>query len=212
MSFLILETASFFPTIAHVDTAGLTPVIRTSPIPKGRGQDQLIPQIQNLVGGIYQGLTAIVITTGPGSFTGLRGGFAAAKGFSFALDIPLYGIDLFDLTYHVQKNTYPNQPLLIALESGRTEVFACLYNNGRGTILNDNPEAIWASVPQGTQAMGSAAGVFPQKDPEKIPPALTAHDLATLCVNEQWRTQHLTVNPAPFYVRPPDISLPKGTA
>ena len=38
-------------------------------------------------------LSAISISSGPGSYTGLRIGFSAAKGLSYALNIPLIKID-----------------------------------------------------------------------------------------------------------------------
>jgi tRNA threonylcarbamoyladenosine biosynthesis protein TsaB len=40
----------------------------------------------------YADLTRIAVTTGPGSFTGLRIGLSAARGFGLALDIPVLGI------------------------------------------------------------------------------------------------------------------------
>ncbi len=45
-------------------------------------------------------LGAIVVSTGPGSFTGLRIGLAFAKGMASALRIPIVGVSLFDLVEH----------------------------------------------------------------------------------------------------------------
>lgn len=42
-------------------------------------------------------LQAIVVATGPGSFTGLRIGLAAAKGIAVAHDIPVVGVGVFEL-------------------------------------------------------------------------------------------------------------------
>jgi tRNA threonylcarbamoyladenosine biosynthesis protein TsaB len=41
---------------------------------------------------------AVAIATGPGGFNALRVGMSVAKGFAFALDIPIYGIGTLDAT------------------------------------------------------------------------------------------------------------------
>jgi tRNA threonylcarbamoyladenosine biosynthesis protein TsaB len=45
----------------------------------------------------FKDTEAIAVTAGPGSYTGLRIGLAAAKGLSFALDIPLIAINLLEI-------------------------------------------------------------------------------------------------------------------
>jgi len=46
--------------------------------------------------GVARGdISAIIIATGPGSFTGLRVGMASAKGLAVSLDIPLIGVSLY---------------------------------------------------------------------------------------------------------------------
>jgi len=60
---------------------------------------KLMPAIESLlqqVGIEKEGLDAIAVSMGPGSYTGLRIGVSTAKGMAYALDIPLIGIDTLD--------------------------------------------------------------------------------------------------------------------
>ncbi len=52
-----------------------------------------IDEILNAVGKSYTDLDAIAVSSGPGSYTGLRIGVSTAKGLSFAMDKPLIAIE-----------------------------------------------------------------------------------------------------------------------
>src|SRR5690606_34390079 len=57
--------------------------------------ERLFPALDELLahaGATYNELTRIAVTTGPGSFTGLRIGLSAARGLALALDVPVLGI------------------------------------------------------------------------------------------------------------------------
>ena len=60
-------------------------------------------------------LDAIIVSTGPGSFTGLRIGIAAAKGIAVALGIEIASVNLFELAAY--KLQHENEEILIVVPS-----------------------------------------------------------------------------------------------
>lgn len=71
----------------HVDTL-------VEDMPTGQAE-RIFPAIAELLernGADYAELTRIAVTTGPGSFTGLRIGLSAARGLGLARDIPVIGV------------------------------------------------------------------------------------------------------------------------
>lgn len=68
--------------------------------------------------GVEQGdLTGLVVGTGPGSFTGLRLGLAAARGLAFALELPVAGISTLRALAAGSPGALP------VIDAGRREVF-----------------------------------------------------------------------------------------
>ena len=65
-------------------------------------------------------LTVIVVGTGPGSFTGMRMGIAAARGLSFALDVPVAGVSTLAALTAGAPGAVP------VIDGGRREVFTLL--------------------------------------------------------------------------------------
>ena len=71
-------------------------------------------------------LDAIAVSKGPGSYTGLRIGVSAAKGFCYALDKPLISIaTLASLSHQVLIDTGCIVPML---DARRMEVYAAVYD------------------------------------------------------------------------------------
>ena len=77
-------------------------------------------------------LDAVAISTGPGSYTGLRIGVSAAKGLCFSLDIPLISVPtLTALANQVEQSG----AVIPMLDARRMEVYAAVFNSGKEQIL-----------------------------------------------------------------------------
>ncbi len=78
-------------------------------------------------------LAAIAVTSGPGSYTGLRVGFASAKGLAYALDIPLISIETTLVMSAAALSNIKNEEvdlLCPMIDARRMEVFTALYSTG----------------------------------------------------------------------------------
>ncbi|HHS97336.1 MAG TPA: tRNA (adenosine(37)-N6)-threonylcarbamoyltransferase complex dimerization subunit type 1 TsaB [Chloroflexi bacterium] len=82
-------------------------------------------------------LTAVAVTTGPGSFTGLRVGMALAKGLSMARNLPLVGIPTLDVVAAAQGRD--RRPLIAVLQAGRGRICTATYRWRNGWQRRDGP-------------------------------------------------------------------------
>jgi tRNA threonylcarbamoyladenosine biosynthesis protein TsaB len=76
-------------------------------------------------------LNAIAVTSGPGSYTGLRVGFASAKGVAYALDIPLIAIETTLVMSAAAASIVKNDEAALLcpmIDARRMEVFTALYS------------------------------------------------------------------------------------
>lgn len=78
-------------------------------------------------------LQAVSVSSGPGSYTGLRIGFATAKGLAYALRIPLIVVDTLKVLASLAAKQYPEASLFCPmLDARRMEVYTALYNKDLG--------------------------------------------------------------------------------
>ena len=93
--------------------------------PMMRGQaEAIIPMIKQLMEASDYELNAlglIMVNQGPGSYTGIRVGLAAAQGLSIALSIPVIGIDSIKAFLHMAVQHKIDHPL-IALDVGSLDI------------------------------------------------------------------------------------------
>ena len=82
-------------------------------------------------------LSAVSVSKGPGSYTGLRIGVAAAKGLCFSLDIPL--ISISTLLILAKQVKIDSGYILPVLDSRSNEVYSAVYDHKFNLIENDSP-------------------------------------------------------------------------
>ncbi|EIA09433.1 tRNA (adenosine(37)-N6)-threonylcarbamoyltransferase complex dimerization subunit type 1 TsaB [Flavobacterium frigoris] len=74
----------------------------------------------------YKDLSAIAVSQGPGSYTGLRIGVSAAKGLCFALDLPLIAVDTLKVL--ASQVTISNGLIVPMIDARRMEVYSAIFN------------------------------------------------------------------------------------
>ncbi|MHA6249840.1 tRNA (adenosine(37)-N6)-threonylcarbamoyltransferase complex dimerization subunit type 1 TsaB [Pontibacter sp. CAU 1760] len=92
----------------------------------------MVSQLVENCGATLHDLSAVAVSGGPGSYTGLRIGTSTAKGLCYALDIPLLEVStLYGLAAQVIGVTpNPEQYLFCPmLDARRMEVYTCLLNH-----------------------------------------------------------------------------------
>lgn len=151
------------------------------------------------------------VTTGPGSFTGLRVGLAAVGGLALGHGRKIVGIPSFDAVL-ADLGPVDGGTVLVALDGRRAEPFAQLFD-AAGTPLGEPlclPAAeLAALVPPGplTVAGDGAPLVLPalagRAEVRRAGPA--AIDPATVARLAEQRADEVREGPPPpLYVRPPD--------
>ena len=113
-----------------------------------RHTEELMPAVAYMLNqsGITPGaLRAVAVALGPGSFTGLRVGLAAAKGLALANGVALLGIPTLDAV------AYPHQaqpvPVIAVLQAGRERVYWAPYAHGPGGWGAQEPARL-STVPE----------------------------------------------------------------
>lgn len=85
-----------------------------------------------------QEINAVAVTIGPGSYTGLRVGMAAAKGICFALNIPLITINTLEALAATAIHEFEvKDPIIICpmIDARRMEVYTGLYTANLANLL-----------------------------------------------------------------------------
>ncbi len=135
---LAIDTSGPICSAAFLDS-GSNQIVTQRSDDIGRGHAELLlPMIDELMAASelqWSDVEAVGCSTGPGSFTGLRVGLAAAKGFAFALSCPCIGVSVFEAF-----NCGRTDPLCVVLNAKRNEFWLQIFDNTREEL--EDPKAV----------------------------------------------------------------------
>ena len=103
-------------------------------------------------------VTAVAVAEGPGSFTGVRIGAAAAKGFAWGREIPCYGISTLEAMAH-SLGIYQGY-ICPVMDARRAQVYNALFYVNHGEITRVAPDRAIALADLGEEIKNLTEPVF----------------------------------------------------
>jgi tRNA threonylcarbamoyladenosine biosynthesis protein TsaB len=198
---LVIDTATAACSVALIDGDA---VVAERHVVVGRGHaERLVPMIAELPDGGRA--EAILVDVGPGSFTGIRVGIAAARALALAWGVPVAGYSSLPLVAAAALAD-DAVPLAVVLEGGHGEVFmqsfaADLTALDRAASL---PPAAALAALSGRRAIGSGVRWLTAIDPE-----LNAREALPRAADARLLSSALRgLPPRPVYGRAPDAKPP----
>jgi tRNA threonylcarbamoyladenosine biosynthesis protein TsaB len=206
MRLLAIDTALEACAVGVLDGEHL--VMRSETVGRGHAEI-LMGQVEDALresGLAFADLDRIAVVVGPGSFTGLRIGIAAARGFALVTGKPAVGITT--LAAHAAEAK--DRPVLATLAAGRGEIYGQFFapdGSERGPARVASPQVFAAEMAADTALAGSGADLVIAALPMDQMPVVVHRrasvDIASLC-RLAGAAPEPTTAPKPLYVRAPD--------
>jgi tRNA threonylcarbamoyladenosine biosynthesis protein TsaB len=188
------------------------------------GRDQaarLLPAIESVLAEAAidrRAVTLIAVTIGPGSFTGVRVGLAAARGLAVGLAVPLAGITTTAVL--LAQATSRDRLMIAAIDSRLGDWFCALGEGDAAPFVSSARDLAVRVGGRSCHVVGAgaemlvgdlaAAGIDAVAE-EAMPDPVALARLATDAGIEAWRGRNAEEGlPRPLYLRGVNITLPDG--
>jgi tRNA threonylcarbamoyladenosine biosynthesis protein TsaB len=188
-----------------------------------RGQaERLLPMVGSVLadaGASFDSLSALAVTVGPGAFTGVRIGLAAARGLALALNIPLVGVTCFEaVAAGVPGHDRQGRALAVALESKRDDLYLQVFAKDAEpetpprAVASDHLSAALPPKPLllAGDAKERAFAALEERLDVRVFDGNDEVDAGRVAALVAARGVGESPPARPLYLRPPDASVPRG--
>jgi tRNA threonylcarbamoyladenosine biosynthesis protein TsaB len=172
----------------------------------------IIDDVLETAGVALSDITRIAVTIGPGSFTGIRVGVAAARGFALSLSADAVGVTTLSVMARAYMAQDATRPVIAAMDAKRNEIYAQVFG-ADGAALTEAAAISLEDLRHLAQIHGAAvtgtalallAGEIAASEPDRFDIAMVARIGA--------EAQPDAARPKPLYLRGPDAKPQDGFA
>jgi len=214
MRVLAIDTALAACSVAILDTVyGGIVASESRPMTRGHAE-ALIPLVQQVMADAdlrWPDIDRLAVTTGPGSFTGLRVGIAAARGIVLAAEKPIIGISTLAAYAAPHMAADDRYPVVAAIDARHGQVYLQVFSPGGRSLSAPR----LATLREAAVAAGENPGCIVGSAAQAVADALSDADARPAVVDARpapdiaWVARMGAVLPSgpppkPQYLRAPD--------
>ena len=138
-----------------------------------------------------QDVQAVAVANGPGSFTGVRIGVAAAKGFAWASEIPIYGVSTLEaMALGLGINEGYVCPVM---DARREQVYNALFYVNQGVLTRQTPDRAIALADLKNELKSLEKPIFLVGDGSILCYNTLQNDVPNLVLPPEWRMHQRAV-------------------
>jgi tRNA threonylcarbamoyladenosine biosynthesis protein TsaB len=215
MLILAIDTALESCAAAVLDTDTSELIARESQPMKRGHAEALMPLIARVIrvsGLTFAALDRIAVTTGPGSFTGLRVGISAARGIALATGKPAVGLSTLAAYASPYIAADDTLPVVAVIDARHDHVYLQVFGPGGRTVVPPRLTSLRDALRVGTtgapRVVGTAANMMVSAWPmgERLPTAVDPRPAPDI----DWVARlgaaavDTGTSPKPLYLRAPD--------
>jgi tRNA threonylcarbamoyladenosine biosynthesis protein TsaB len=214
MRVLAIDTALEACSAAVLDPAGGITASESLAMARGHAEAlmPLIARVMSSAGIEFAQLDRIAVTTGPGSFTGLRVGISAARGIALAAGKPAIGLSTLAALAAPLIATDDGTQVVAAIDARHEHIYLQVFGaNGRtlvGPRVASLRDAARAAMAAQVRIVGSAANKMAAAWPKGAEPVLSIEQRAAPDIEWIARLGAAATDdhspPKPLYLREPD--------